>query len=675
MKILIVDDNAEDRAILCHYLTPFASKILEAANGNQGLATARSELPDLIISDALMPQMDGFEFLREVRRSDDIRNTRFIFYSAVYTGCRDEELARSLGADAFLVKPLEPMQFLHQIRNLLDSPNGTTERITSELLLEEEKYLREYSRMVAARLEEKVHELQSANRKLALSETRYRNLFSSMRDVIIVSDQSHNIIDVNQPALRDVFGFDTSDVLNKSLFAVCGSEQNFELLEQSPGESDGFSKGLLQEIKLNRKDGSLFTGELHAFRLLDDCGNQNGNVTVIRDVTEHRKTEAQLHHSQRMESIGILAGGVAHDFNNLLTGIIGYGSMTLMKMTENDPHRINIQHILEASERAAQLTRELLMFSRKQVLDRRPADLNAIVDKVHKFLKRVIGEDITIRIMLNDSELPIQVDHFQIEQVLMNLATNARDSMPHGGTITISTAPASFEADFMNRHGYGKSGSYALINVSDTGMGMDHDTLQRIFEPFFTTKSVGKGTGLGLSVAYGIISQHDGYINAYSEPGHGTTFRVYLPLTTGDGLYAEPAKVEQKPIRGMETILLAEDNELVREMTGEVLTEHGYTVIEACNGAEAVKMFKENKESIKLLLFDMIMPIMNGKDARDEIYKIKPGIKTLFASGYAPDFVLEKLSHDNGIHLITKPVSPTELLTKVRSILDVKDQE
>ena len=670
MKILIVDDNAEDRTILRHYLNRFAGKIFEASDGSEALAIARFERPDLIISDALMPNVDGFEFLREIRRSTDLCDIHFIFYSAVYTGSRDQELAMSLGADAFLVKPLEPEDFLSQLKNLLDGVNWSKKRGMSELLAEDEKYLRKYSQMVAARLEDKVRELDMANRKLAASETRYRNLFNSMRDVIFIADQSRTIIDVNQPALREVFGYEFGEVANKSSRFLYGSGEAYELVGKSLFDRKEFPKGLILEVEFQKKDGNLFTGELFALKLLDDYGEMIGNVAVIRDVTERHKIEAQLRHAQRMESIGTLAGGIAHDFNNILTGIIGYGSLALMKMAADDPQRFNIQNMLEASDRAAHLTKELLMFSRKQVLERRPADLNMVVAKVQKFLKRVIGDDIAIKTMLLGGELTVLADVYQLEQVLMNLATNARDSMPNGGIVTVSTGIVTLDVGFTTAHGYGRPGRYALIIVSDTGGGMDKETLQHIFEPFFTTKDVGKGTGLGLAVVYGIIKQHDGHINVYSEPGQGTTFRIYLPLIEPETGEESSRQREDAPARGTETILLAEDNELVRDLAKAVLTEFGYTVIEAVDGEDAVRKFREHADSIQLLLFDMIMPILNGKEARDEIRKMKPGIKTIFASGYAPDIVRQKLADEDRIQLISKPMSPTELLRKVRSVLD-----
>ncbi len=401
-----------------------------------------------------------------------------------------------------------------------------------------------------------------------------------------------------------------------------------------------------------------------------EAGRVVSVIEVGRDISEHRKLEAQYFQAQKMESIGTLAGGVAHDFNNILSAIIGYGHVALMKMAGDDPQRPNIESMLEAADRAAHLTKDLLLFSRKQVSELKPVDLNKVVGQVEKFLKRVIGEDIACKKTLTGHPLTVFADSHQLEQVLMNLATNARDAMPKGGMFTVTTEQIELNEDFTAAHGYGKPGPYAMITVSDTGKGMDEETRKRIFEPFFTTKEVGKGTGLGLAVVYGIIKQHDGFINVYSEPGKGTAFRIYLPIIAAVAMEETTAQKKEAPARGTETVLLAEDDEALRKLSRTVLTQYGYTVIEAVDGEDAVRKFRENKDRIQLLLFDLIMPKMNGKEACDEIRKIRPDMKVLFVSGYAPDIVRQKAALEKGAHLVFKPISPMALLRKVRSVLD-----
>lgn len=385
---------------------------------------------------------------------------------------------------------------------------------------------------------------------------------------------------------------------------------------------------------------------------------------------ESRAKDSALRQAQKMESVGTLAGGVAHDFNNILTAITGYGHLTLMKMAKDDPLRLNVENILQAADRAEHLTKDLLLFSRKQITDWKPVELNEVIRKVEKFLLRVIGEDIECKTVLHDQPLMVLADAHQIEQVLMNFATNARDAMPTGGTFTITTEKIRLDKEFITVHGYGRPGAYALVTVSDSGKGMDKETRQRIFEPFFTTKEVGKGTGLGLAVVYAIIKQHEGYINVYSEPGKGTTFRIYLPeIASGVGK-GEKEPEEEQPRRGTETLLLAEDDESVRNLVKDVLEEFGYTVITSIDGEDAINKFTENRDEIQLLLFDLIMPKKTGKEAYDEIRKIKPGIKIIYSSGYAPDIIRQRALLDDQVTVAFKPLSPRDLLKKVRHVLD-----
>jgi signal transduction histidine kinase/CheY-like chemotaxis protein len=388
------------------------------------------------------------------------------------------------------------------------------------------------------------------------------------------------------------------------------------------------------------------------------------------DITERKKLEEQFRQSHKMEAVGLLAGGIAHDFNNILTAIIGYGNLVKMKLAANDPLLNYVDQILSSSERAANLTHSLLAFSRKQIINPHPVNINEIIHGVGKLLTRLIGEDIELKMDLEDRELIILADTGQVEQVLMNLATNARDAMSAGGgTLTIKTEHVELDQDFINNHGYGSLGRYALLTVADTGVGMNGLTQARIFEPFFTTKEMGKGTGLGLSMVYGIVKQHEGYITVYSEPGMGTTFEIYLPLV-------EPSKREiesMKPaeaLRGTETVLVAEDDETVRTFAMTLLTESGYTVIGAPDGEQALAKFKENEDRVRLLIFDVIMPKMNGKDAFEEIRKSRPDVKVLFMSGYAADIFEKKNIPEQGLNLVLKPIAPTEFLKKVRETLD-----
>ncbi len=512
-----------------------------------------------------------------------------------------------------------------------------------------------------------ITERRNTEKALRDSEEKYRSLFEESQDIVFISTYDGKFVDIN-PAGVSRLGYASKEELMsvavRDLYDRAEARTTYlELLN-----ANGFVTDF--ETTLRRRDKQLLHITMNATALRDDLGNISLIRGIARDVTEHRKLEEQFRQSQKMESIGTLAGGVAHDFNNILTAIIGYGHLTLRKMEKDDPNRLNVEQMLEASDRAAHLTKDLLLFSRKQPIHRKLIDLNEVIRKLQKFLIRVIGEDIALQSVLHENEIPILADAHQIEQVLMNLATNARDAMPKGGALTVTTEQVRLDQQFINLYGYGKPGHYAMVTVSDTGQGMDEQTRQKIFEPFYTTKEVGKGTGLGLAVVYGIVRQHEGYINVDSKPGIGTSFRIYLPVIASGAAEEETTVTEEQPAGGTETILLAEDNESVRELTLSVLKEFGYTVITAIDGKDAVNKYLENKERIQLLLFDLIMPRKSGKEAYEEIRKIKPDIKILFASGYSPDIVRDKASLGKGTSIIFKPVSPMELLKHVRMVLD-----
>ncbi len=404
--------------------------------------------------------------------------------------------------------------------------------------------------------------------------------------------------------------------------------------------------------------------------VLNAAGAVTAAIEMVEDITDKLSLESQLRQAQKMEAIGTLAGGIAHDFNNILSAIIGYGHVTLMKMPKDDPLRINIERMLESANRAAVLTQSLLAFSRKQISERKPVDLNSILKKVEKFLIRVIGEDVVISMVQAEGALTVFADAGQLEQVFMNLATNARDAMPNGGSLMIETSIIKLDSRFVAAHGYGKPGTYAMISATDTGVGMNEETRGKIFEPFFTTKEVGKGTGLGLAMVYGIIKQHEGFINVYSELGKGTTFRIYLPMIKSEAADEKSVVIAEYSKGGTETILLAEDDEDLRNLTVIVLEQRGYRVITAKDGSEAVEKYRENQDSIQLLLFDLIMPNKNGREACNEIRKIRPDIPVIFESGYSPDLLQQKALLEKDALLISKPITPTILLQKVRSMLD-----
>ncbi len=512
-----------------------------------------------------------------------------------------------------------------------------------------------------------VTEKRYAEKALLAAERQFRDLLESIQLAAVILDLNGSITYCNA-FLLDLTGWRQDDVLGRNWFDIFIPE------DQRSAVKDVFRANVTERQRLHHenpiltRDGALRLVVWDIAVLYDANGLVSGTASIGIDVTEHRKVEAQLRQAQKMEAIGHLAGGVAHDFNNILSAIIGYASLTQMKMNTSDPLRSNLDHILSSAERAANLTHSLLAFSRKQVIDPKPAHINEIVLGVEKMLNRIIGEDIEIRVVPAPGDLMVTVDRSQIEQVLMNLATNARDAMPGGGLLTIAVEAFEIRDDFVHMHEYGKAGKYARISVSDTGTGMDQRTLTQIFEPFFTTKEVGKGTGLGLAMVYGTIKQHDGFINVYSEEGKGTTFRIYLPLTAGT---VEQPSDRLRPYmpKGSGTILLVEDDNDVRSIIRTFLTEHGYTVCEARDGEEALRTFTGHKDGIDLVISDVIMPKKHGKDLFDEIQKLRPDMKFLFMSGYSADIISAKGILDEGTKFIQKPIDPGDLLRTISDIL------
>jgi two-component system cell cycle sensor histidine kinase/response regulator CckA len=395
-------------------------------------------------------------------------------------------------------------------------------------------------------------------------------------------------------------------------------------------------------------------------RALDDVAAQR----------ERKHLEEQLRQSQKMEAIGRLAGGIAHDFNNLLTAIIGYSQLLLSRLNEDDPMRMEIVEIEKSGRRAASLTSQLLAFSRKQVIQPRVLDLNSVISDLDKMLRRVIGEDIDLINVLNRTLAPVKMDPGQVEQIIMNLAVNGRDAMPRGGRLIIETRNVEFDEHFTESEVLIPPGSYVLLSVSDTGCGMDIETQARIFEPFFTTKPAGKGTGLGLSTVYGIVKQSGGDICFQSEPGRGTTFKVYLPTADGRVEAVSPRSTTVVALPSSETILIVEDEETVRKLTHQVLKMQGYTVLEACDGTEALSICDQQDVTIDLMLTDVVMPRISGAELAKRALSMRPEMKVMCMSGYPDTSTIDRGEFDPSIPFLQKPFTPSALARKVREVLD-----
>lgn len=670
MKILVVDDNSDDRRLLRYIIERKGHEAIEAEDGLAGLRMAKIHRPDLIISDALMPLMDGYQFLRQVKADETTATIPFIFYSATYRADRDVDLALALGAEAYIIKPKEPAQLWEEVEIILQG-SEKEKTITPELISEDEEYLKRYSQVVAAKLEEKMRELQEAKAKVEESEAFIRNILESVDEGFIVIDRDYRIIMANEAYMRtlkksrdEVIGrrcYECSHDIDKPCYENeedCPARQTFESEKSHSAVHTHFDA-----------DGSPVYVEIKSYPMKNAAGEVSSVIEICIDITEKVKLENQLRQAQKLEAIGMLAGGIAHDFNNMLGVIIGYGSLLQRKMQEDDPCRSYIDRMLVSAEMAAELSRSLLVFSRKQPISPQPVDLNRTIRNIEKLLSRIIAADIHLKTDLTEEDLIIMADSGQIEQVLMNLVTNARDAMPGGGSIEIGSALMRLDEQSARELGIGVPGAYAVMSVTDTGTGLGEETRKRIFEPFFTTKEPGKGTGLGLSIVYGIVKQHNGHITVESSAGKGSEFRIFLPVIAAGA--AGRKREEQQALRGgTETILLAEDSEPVRTVTAFMLKEYGYDVISASDGQDAIEKFMRNKESISLCLIDLIMPKKSGRKVYEEIRKISPSVKVVFMTGYfGQDTAMEDIVGGDA-ELIMKPVSSEGLLAKVREILD-----
>ncbi len=554
-SVLIVDDVAENLYFLDALLKGNGFEVRSAVNGSEALALARTNPPDLIVADILMPVMDGYALCREWRADERLKQIPFIFYTATYTEKKDEALALSLGASRFVVKPQEPEVLMGIIHEVLDE--SRKHEVLPEIpASNENELLKTYNETLFRKLEKKMADLELANRELE------------------------------------------------------------------------------------------------------------------HQIDEQKRLEEQLRQAQKMEAIGRFSAGIAHDLNNILSVIVGYGTILQMKMPCDNPQRDNVNQILAAVDRATNLTRSLLTFSRKQELKLQPININSCIRNARTFLERIIGEDINLKISLTESDVLINADKGHIEQVLMNLAANARDAMPSGGILSIGSDLLEIDEQYIKLHGYGTPGRYALIIFADNGCGMNEETRQRIFEPFFTTKETGKGTGLGLSIIYGIVKQHNGHIGVYSEPGQGTTFRILLPLMPEDGAVQDGETCQELLQGGNETILVVDDEASIREYLQLFLTTLGYRVLLAQDGREAIQVFLKKGQDVDLVLMDVIMPNINGKEAARELRKMKTGIKIIFTSGYPYDLIKERNLQDDNAQLLMKPVSPTDLGKRIRIALN-----
>jgi PAS domain S-box-containing protein len=634
--ILAVDDDVVGRAAVAHILRGAGFRVQEAGGGAEALRLFTAARPDLVLLDVVMPDLDGFEVCRRIKADPAGAPAPVLMISAAAVAAEDQ--VRGLEtADGYLAKPLEPSVLLAHIRALL-------------------------------RVYRAEAEVRAARAAAERAHARLAAIVESSGDAIIGKDLSDLITDWNAGAER-LYGYTAAEVRGQSVAVLVPPE----LAEEQAALMERIQRGEhvepFETVRL-RKDGRRVEVLLQVSPIKDEAGSIIGASAIASDITEQKQLQEKLLQSQKLEAVGRLAGGVAHDFNNLLTVINGYGEVLLTRLKADDPLRGFVEQVTRAGARAASLTRQLLTFSRKQVLAPRLLDLNTVVVETEQMLRRVIGEDVELATRLRSGLDRVLADPVQVEQVILNLAVNARDAMPKGGQLTLETKNVQLAETYTRLHPGVAPGAYVLLAVSDTGQGIPKEHLPHIFEPFFTTKEIGKGTGLGLAIVHGIVKQSGGHLEVYSEPGLGTTFKVYLPRAKEEPRARRSDTNLRGTPRGNETVLLVEDDEAVRVLIHQVLHEAGYSVLEAAHGGEAVSLCRQHKGPIQLLVTDVVMPLMGGRQVAETVRRGHPEMKVLYVSGYTDDAVVRHGILEEEVNFLQKPFTPTALARKVREVLD-----
>ena len=516
-----------------------------------------------------------------------------------------------------------------------------------------------------------ITERKQAIEALRDSEEKYRTALEANPDPVAVYDIEGKVVYFN-PAFTRVFGWSLGERLGNKM-DVFVPEENWsetKMMIQRVLAGESFS-GI--ESRRYTKEGKIIPVSISGAVLRDMDGNPVGSVINLRDISQQKNLESQLQHAQKMEAVGTLAGGIAHDFNNLLQAIQGYTELLLMRKKEGDQGFRELREVIRASKRGAELTQQLLTFSRKVESKRKPLDLNQEVGELRQLLERTLPKMIEVEFNLAHDLRKINADSAQLKQVLMNLAVNAKDAMPEGGKLVIETQNITLDQEFCKRYAEVKPGDYVLLSMADTGHGMEKETLEHIFDPFYTTKEVGKGTGLGLAIVYGIVKNHEGYVMCYSRPGSGASFSIYLPAseaTTEHEELGESLESKSPAMGGYETILLVDDEEFIRELGVDVLGQAGYTVLTASNGEQALEVYRKEQAQIDLVILDLIMPGMGGGKCLEGLLKIDPRAQILIASGYSPDASTKGALEAGAAAFINKPYDTKQLLELVRKILD-----
>ena len=644
-RVLIIDDESDQveflRAILKKHLTN--SEIITAFDGPSGVKAAGEKSPDLILLDARMPAMDGFEVCRRLKADSGTDSIPVMMISGQMVDTCHRVGALEAGVDGYLCKPFDIEELIALVHVLLR-------------LKRKEDELRRHEAQMGKRLQEHEEHVRNLARVVEQS-----------AESIFITDTQGTIQYVNS-GFEKITGYTKDEVLGKNPRILKGGRHD-KAYYKAMWETLAHGESWTGRFTNLRKDGSVYDAEQTISPILDTDGRIVNYVSVSQDLSRELQLEAEFRQAQKQESIGRLAGGVAHDFNNLLTAILCFGEIILGRIEEDHSLRTDIEEIVHAGKRAAKLTQQLLAIGRKQMANMQPLDLNIIALDMDNLLRRTLGEDIELVTLLPESLKPVLVDDGFVEQIIMNLAVNARDAMPDGGKLTLETSNEVLDVRFCHRHVDMLPGRYVRLVIQDEGFGMPPDVHEHAFEPFYTTKGRGKGTGLGLSTVYGIVKQCKGHILVESEENVGTRFEMYFPVY--EGSTADIPNERQDDVQGGdETILLVEDEDTVRRVTGRILESYGYQVLQAKQGEEGLRTAENHDGPIHLVLTDVVMPQLGGPEMVEYLRTICPEAQSLFMSGFTEGRAVEWLYDEEGIELLLKPFTRHILASKVREMLD-----
>jgi len=662
--ILIAEDTEDSRVMLEMALAAEGYKVMSGTNGIEALDLARKMSPDLIISDILMPKMDGFELCRQIKADPELKKIPFIFYTATYVEHQDKELAMALGASRFIIKPLEPQKLMSIIQKAL------AEKLpVSQMSKKDEYELNEmHLHSVGRKLDKKIEELEQQREALKQSEEKYRHLVESVQNYyFFYSHDKEGIFTYLSPSIEIILGYTPEDFFVHYSEYLTDNPVNKEVERHTKLSIKGEEQPPY-ELEIVAKDGSVHWIEVKEIPVFDKRGNVSHVEGIAHDITQRKQTEETLINTQKMDALGKLTGGIAHDFNNMIGVIIGYSELLQFKLSNDPTLEKYVSEILHAGERAKKLTSKLLAFSRKQITSAEVIDINTVIQGEQHLLEKTLTARINVVFKPAENLWPVCLDKASLEDAILNMSINALHAMPDGGTFTLDTRNMHLgmtEAQQMDV----ESGDYVLLSLTDTGIGMDETTQQKIFDPFFSTKG-DMGTGLGMSQVYGFVKQSRGTIQLYSKPGQGTRFTIYFPRCVEsrdvDSVQEVTSSVEMPT--GKETILVVDDEPALCEFNKEVLTTHGYRVLCADGGEQAIDLLET--ETVDLLLTDVIMPGMDGYQLATIVKKCYPQVIIQVMSGFSEDYRVDVANEELHQQRLQKPFSSNELLQSIRQLLD-----